>query len=128
MPDDQQLLLEIRDTVIRLDERQKAINTKVNKIEGAVFGNGVPGMRAELSNLGERVGKIEEFESSCPILALQEDLQAIRLRHQGEDKQEDDTKKDMLSKVSEYRKFKWGLVALVIATLLNILLNYLKII
>jgi len=127
MADDRQLLLEIHDTVARLDERQRGISRKVERIESAVFGNGTPGLRSDFECIESRLDAIEKFENGCPIFEVVEDIRLIEARHAAEDKKQEENAEREKSGEDEYRKFRWGMLAMLIATAIDIILHYINV-
>jgi len=67
------------------------------RMEEAIFGNGKPGMKAEIDDLRDEVDRLKNIENR---------------RDQEKQKQRD-----------EFRKFRWGMLAAIFAALLDILLR-----
>lgn len=67
------------------------------RMEEAIFGNGKPGMKAEIDDLRDEVDRLKNIENR---------------RDQEKQKQRD-----------EFRKFRWGFLAAIFAALLDILLR-----
>ncbi len=67
------------------------------RMEEAIFGNGKPGMKAEIDDLRDEVDRLKNIENR---------------RDQEKQKQRD-----------EFRKFRWGMLAAIFTALLDILLR-----
>lgn len=67
------------------------------RMEEAIFGNGKPGMKAEIADLRDEVDRLKNIENR---------------RDQEKQKQRD-----------EFRKFRWGFLAAIFTALLDILLR-----
>ena len=115
-----------KDLLTRLDERMAFIQEKIVRIEEAVFGNGKPGIRQEVSEHSRRLTEIEHIEKGCPIFYVEDRLKEIQDRHNREDavaKKEEETRE---KEMAEFRKFKWALLATIASTIVGILANFIK--
>jgi hypothetical protein len=83
----------------RIDERQTQMADVLEKITECMYGNGKPGLKADLEEVTRKVADVE---------ALHQTEKEARLKTEQD---HDEAKK---AEVSEWRKFKWGILAAVV--------------
>lgn len=141
-----------QDIATKLDTLSETVNLRLGRIESnleklnaAVYGNGEPGLKEQVRSVGkivdefktggtpalrdvaERVKHIEETHAACPVIQLEKTIEDIEDRHAREDEAIKDAKEDRRAANNEGRKFRFALVVFVITTLVNIVLAGLNI-
>mgnify|MGYP001222495973 FL=1 len=90
-------LASLNGRVGQMDGQISQIAKSQLRMEEAIFGNGKPGMKAEIDDLRDEVDRLKNIENR---------------RDQEKQKQRD-----------EFRKFRWGFLAAIFTALLDILLR-----
>jgi hypothetical protein len=94
----------------RIDERQTQMADVLEKITECLYGNGKPGLKADLEEVTRKVADVE---------ALHQTEKEARL------KTEQDHADAKQAEVGEWRKFRWGIVAAVAMAGLDLLFRLL---
>ena len=93
----------------RIDERQTQMADVLEKITECLYGNGKPGLKADLEELTRKVADVE---------ALHQTEKERRL------KTEQDHADAKNAEVSEWRKFRWGIIATFVTMLIDLVAHY----
>jgi chromosome segregation ATPase len=92
--------------IATLQTQMSQVIANQEELKEAVYGNGKPGLKADLTDLQERVGKVEEKHAQEGRLAAEK----------AEEKK---------AEVAEWRKFRWGILAAVALASLDLLFRLL---
>ena len=95
----------------RIDDRQTQMADVLEKITECMYGNGKPGLKADLEEVTRKVADVE---------ALHQAEKEARL------KTEQDTADAKKAEVSEWRKFRWGIITSFVTTLIDLNVHYTK--
>jgi DNA repair ATPase RecN len=112
-----------------MDRRFSGLEATVKELSKFLYGNGTPGVGEQLRDVNRRLGEIESFERSCPVMNLVSEIDAVRKRHDLEDKVEEEIvkeiKEDQEKEEDSARKFRWDTLALAVGLALNLIISLL---
>lgn len=123
---DTEILQRILDATARLDERQRLMSEKVDRIERAVYGNGDPGLRNRMIAVEERLADLAELQAACPVFSMQASLDEIARRHADEDSQTAALISEKVKNSDEFRKFRWAAVGILLAALISTIFDIVR--
>ena len=89
------------------EERQGKILRSIRKLEEAIYGNGKPGLRADVDALDSRLSYIEQLHYEEKMKREQNEVAVLEAKK---------------AEKSEWRKFRWGLLATGFTVLLDLIL------
>ena len=95
----------------RIDERQTQMADVLEKITECLYGNGKPGLKADLEELTRKVADVE---------ALHQTEKERRL------KTEQDHAEAKRAEVGEWRKFRWRIITTFVTMLIDLIVHYAK--
>lgn len=88
------------------------------KLEKAIYGNGVPGLRSQVDRVEMRVQSLEELEG------LKEEVDHITERHEAEDKERAEASEGRKDDLKRWRDFKWGMLTVASLLILDLLTHF----
>ena len=111
------------DLLTRLDERMAFVQSKVVRIEEAVYGNGKPGIIQDIGSVAKRIEKVEQTERDCPIEEVRKYMANVQSRHEAEDEIEKKRQARREKETSEFIKFRWTLLATLVTSIVSFVAN-----
>jgi hypothetical protein len=119
-------ITEILTTIGRMDGRQEGLVKTTERIETAIFGNGKPGLRADVEALGFKVKDIDQRLVAVEDRDCTERIEEIEERHQEEDETKGERMKRRSKEQDSFRNFRWALIFMAATMIINFIMRILE--